>query len=128
MPAKYEIPILIVSLIILGLVVLIYNNTKKPMMKFNMNSPNCMDNCMKDPKENEFSCKRTCGLDTYSDQYPWHSPKECVSSLQNDNLCGNDLYQCKKICGDYNYSCLVNCLPEKPNQEQIKSCYMKCMD
>lgn len=42
MPAKFEIPILIVCLIILVIVIMIYNNTKKPSE--HMNELNLMKN------------------------------------------------------------------------------------
>lgn len=87
----------------------------------------CLDNCMEDSKQNLFNCQRKCGIDTYSDKYPFHSTKECVNSLKLEGHCG-DQYNCKYICGDYDFKCVSNCLPDNPTKEETKQCYTKCMD
>lgn len=71
MPAKIEIPILIVSLIVLGLVVVIYNNTRKPKLMKNKMMKNIMKNKMMNGNVmmNGRGCVQNC-YDKYNDD-PW---------------------------------------------------------
>jgi len=102
--------------VLFGVVYLIANNTTKkendkvPLMSRSFKSGGA------DPRT---------GIEYGTDKYRWNSAEECVSDTMK-YAPGTTIMGAKRICGDYNRKCWIECMTGSNGRKVDETCVAKC--